>query len=125
MSGHPVVVRRRGPRTQRPCGRASRHPSALVVPMSASRQTVRVIYRGRVQGVGFRWTTCGIARRFAVDGSVRNLADGTVEMIAQGEPREVAAFREAIDDAMRELIDGQDVSAVDSPEQLSGFHIRH
>lgn len=49
----------------------------------------RVIFSGRVQGVGFRYTAEGIARRYDVAGFVRNLPDGTVEMLVQGPDQEV------------------------------------
>jgi acylphosphatase len=48
-----------------------------------------VIFRGRVQGVGFRYTTHRIAGRYKVTGFVRNLPDGTVEMLVQGDPTEL------------------------------------
>ena len=38
----------------------------------------RIIYSGRVQGVGFRWTAKELARGYDVLGTVRNLPDGTV-----------------------------------------------
>jgi acylphosphatase len=43
-----------------------------------------IIFTGRVQGVGFRFTTLDVANRYQLTGFVRNLADGTVEMVAQG-----------------------------------------
>lgn len=49
--------------------------------MSAAK---KVIFEGRVQGVGFRFTTFNIANRYDVSGYVRNCPDGTVEMHAQG-----------------------------------------
>jgi acylphosphatase len=52
----------------------------------------RVIITGRVQGVGFRWTTKDLARGFDVCGSVRNLPDGSVEILIMGERGEVDAF---------------------------------
>jgi acylphosphatase len=53
-------------------------------------QTARhVIFRGRVQGVGFRYTSRQIACHYAVTGFVRNLRDGDVEMFIQGEPAEI------------------------------------
>lgn len=42
-------------------------------------------FRGRVQGVGFRYTACTEGIRLGLTGWVRNLGDGTVEMEAQGE----------------------------------------
>lgn len=51
----------------------------------------RVIYRGTVQGVGFRMTCHSIAARHAVAGFVRNLADGAVELEIEGEPEQVEA----------------------------------
>ena len=44
----------------------------------------QVIFAGRVQGVGFRFTVFNIANRCRLTGFVRNAADGSVEMIVQG-----------------------------------------
>jgi acylphosphatase len=55
-------------------------------------QRVQCIFSGRVQGVGFRATAVGVARRHAVTGTVRNLPNGTVELEAQGEGTAVDAF---------------------------------
>ncbi|MCX6877562.1 MAG: acylphosphatase [Verrucomicrobia bacterium] len=52
----------------------------------------RVIYKGRVQGVGFRYTVKDLARSFDVCGWVKNLPDGNVELQAMGEAAEVEAF---------------------------------
>ena len=59
-----------------------------------------VLYRGRVQGVGFRWTAVQIARGFEITGQVRNLPDGRVELVAEGEPDEVTAFCDALAERM-------------------------
>ena len=53
---------------------------------SGSGGTVRrhIIFRGRVQGVGFRYQSQHAANAAGVTGWVRNNADGSVEMEAQG-----------------------------------------
>ena len=55
-----------------------------------------MIFSGRVQGVGFRFTAHRMAGRHQLTGYVRNLADGTVEMLAQG-------LAEDIDDCIRDI----------------------
>jgi acylphosphatase len=57
-----------------------------------------VIFIGRVQGVGFRFTVHRMANRHQLTGFVRNLPDGTVEMLAQGPARD-------IDDCVRDIRD--------------------
>ena len=49
-------------------------------------QTVakHIIFAGRVQGVGFRFTAHRIALRYDLTGYVKNLPDGSVEMLAHG-----------------------------------------
>jgi acylphosphatase len=56
----------------------------------------RVLYIGRVQGVGFRYTARQLAQGFAVAGHVRNLPDGSVELVAEGAPDQVDCFLAAV-----------------------------
>ncbi len=44
----------------------------------------QIIFKGRVQGVGFRYTTRRIAGRYDLTGYVKNLSDGSVEAVLQG-----------------------------------------
>ena len=48
---------------------------------------------GKVQGVGFRWWTRGLAGRLGVTGTVRNLPDGAVEVRASGSDDALARLR--------------------------------
>jgi acylphosphatase len=50
----------------------------------------RVIVRGRVQGVGFRWFVREHARTLRLSGWVKNLPDGMVELEVEGSPEKVA-----------------------------------
>ncbi len=52
----------------------------------------QVIFEGRVQGVGFRYTVKDLSRGFDVCGWVKNLDDGSVELQVMGEPDEVEDF---------------------------------
>jgi len=70
-----------------------------------------VIYTGRVQGVGFRFTTERIARRYELVGFVKNLPTGQVEMVVQGHPDDV-------NDCLRDISDtfGRGISDIKSNE---------
>jgi len=60
-------------------------------------KAVRVLVKGRVQGVGYRFFASQEARRFGLTGQVHNLPDGSVEAEAEGPiaqlERWVAALR--------------------------------
>lgn len=47
-------------------------------------ERLEVIYTGRVQGVGFRFTAAHVAQGLRVTGYVRNLPDGNVELVVEG-----------------------------------------
>ena len=44
----------------------------------------RILIKGRVQGVGFRWTVADLARKLGLQGLVRNLRSGQVEIFCEG-----------------------------------------
>jgi acylphosphatase len=50
------------------------------------------IFRGQVQGVGFRYTAKDLAETHKINGTVRNLSDGSVELVAQGSQEELERF---------------------------------
>ncbi len=60
---------------------------------------MEILYTGRVQGVGFRYTVKQTALGYDVTGTVRNLPDGRVELRAEGERAELEAFQAAIPEA--------------------------
>lgn len=72
--------------------------------MSESRSSKRVVVRGRVQGVGFRFATRAEAERLGVNGWVRNRADGSVEAELRGTEQQIEQMLDWLkrgpDDAM-------------------------
>jgi len=80
---------------------------------------------GRVQGVGFRYTTADEARRRRLTGWVRNLESGAVEAVFEGP-------HAAVLDMVRWCQEGPpgawvrdvDVKWDEPPEQLRDFEIR-
>lgn len=90
---------------------------------SSQRRTV--YYAGRVQGVGFRWTTHRIAKRHAVTGFVQNLDDGRVQVVAEGPSEELDRFFAAIEQAMAGKIASTQVSRSAATGEYSEFSIDH
>ncbi len=68
------------------------------------RELREVWYSGHVQGVGFRYTVLGLARRSDVTGYVRNLPDGRVHLVVEGDVHELDAFLEALAERMQGYI---------------------
>jgi len=85
----------------------------------------RVIFEGRVQGVGFRYTAKDLAKGFDVCGWVKNLPDGSVEMQVMGENREVMDFIHeiAVESALAARIQNHYVEAIAPLQGCKGFAI--
>ncbi len=85
---------------------------------------VEVVYRGRVQGVGFRATARAAAASFSVAGWVRNEPDGSVRLIAEGEPDDVDRFMAAISHRLGRYIESRHDHEM-PPLGERGFEIRY
>ena len=88
-------------------------------------QRREIYYSGRVQGVGFRYTTRNIASRFDVSGFVRNLPDGRVLLVVEGDGETLQAFVAAIGAEMEHYIRGTDSSVRPPTHEFTRFEIRH
>jgi acylphosphatase len=83
----------------------------------------RVLYSGRVQGVGFRYTARRIAQQHAVSGFVRNLDDGRVELVAEGAASEVDRLLAEIAEAMTGYIRDVKVDAIPVTGRYASFDV--
>jgi acylphosphatase len=88
------------------------------------RRRITVLYTGRVQGVGFRYTTKTVAAGFELTGIIRNLPNGQVELVAEGDSDELEAFREAIrNSGLKTFIHEEKIAWLEPLAQFKGFEI--
>ena len=89
-----------------------------------SRERLQILYSGRVQGVGFRYSTKALATGFDVVGTVRNLADGRVELMIEGSRTELEEFRKAVQDSeLGSLIRQEQINWSAAKNEFRGFEI--
>ncbi|NRB75511.1 MAG: acylphosphatase [Verrucomicrobiales bacterium] len=84
------------------------------------------LFAGRVQGVGFRYSTKNLAKGFDVLGWVKNLPDGRVELQIQGDEEELDEFiQELHDSPLGHHIQEQEERTVPLLDDVQGFSIQH
>ncbi len=79
---------------------------------------------GRVQGVGFRYSTAQEANRLGLVGWVRNLADGRVETQASGLADDIGAFLSWLERGPRLAMVLEVETREQAPADHQGFTIR-
>jgi Acylphosphatases len=83
----------------------------------------RIVFHGRVQGVGFRYTARHLAQSIGLSGWVRNEYDGTVLMEVQGREPMIFKLMEGLNRSM--FIDISWIDSEDIPvEEETSFKIR-
>ncbi len=87
---------------------------------------MRMIVRGRVQGVGYRAFVLHEARRLGLGGFTRNLPDGSVEVVAGGPRLQLDLFAErlAIGPPMSR-VEAVERTEIDSPPSHESFDVRY
>jgi acylphosphatase len=81
----------------------------------------RIVFRGRVQGVGFRYRERMAATQIGVTGWVRNNPDGTVTMEIQGTEEQIDSVIIAIERSKFIQIDSMDVKSLPLIEKEQDF----
>jgi acylphosphatase len=93
--------------------------------MSAAPQRRTIHFRGRVQGVGFRYTTRQIAASFVVSGYVQNLFDGSVLLVVEGLSAELDRFVGQIEATLDRYIESTQIDVTEPTGEFAGFEVRH
>ena len=87
-------------------------------------KTARILYSGKVQGVGFRASVLSLAKGYEVTGGVRNLPDGRVEILVQGPASEVEDFLLGVREShLAGHIENEELRPSEWDPGLKGFRI--
>lgn len=88
------------------------------------KKRLRVIYSGKVQGVGFRATVARLARSLPLEGSIRNRRDGRVELLVEGEGSAIARLLQGVGEThLASGIESVDAAWEEPTGDLRGFVI--
>jgi acylphosphatase len=93
------------------------------VPGTVDKQR-EIFFSGRVQGVGFRYTTRSVASGFEIAGFVRNLPDGRVQLVLEGTDEEMNNFLIELRKELGGYIFHQTETMRPATHRFSGFEIR-
>lgn len=88
-----------------------------------STQRLIATFEGRVQGVGFRWTTARAAREAGAVGWVRNESDGSVQLVAEGSPEQLEQLLQLLRDRMAGYIVRERLDHTPSTGEFHSFEI--
>lgn len=82
-----------------------------------------VIFKGRVQGVGFRFQVKMLADQLGLTGTVRNMYDGSVDVYIQGSENKIMYFFKGLEYIKFAVIDSKNIYEVNPIEDESEFDI--
>ena len=83
----------------------------------------RILFKGTVQGVGFRFTAKMIADRLNLTGNVKNLYSYDVESYVQGEEENIDRFIYELQNQRFIRIESIDKTEVDTIQDENSFDI--
>lgn len=83
------------------------------------------VFRGEVQGVGFRYRAFAKARELCICGWVCNMADGSVEMEAQGNAEDLDALVACMYQASHIRITDMQVEKLPVKSGETGFRMQN
>ena len=93
---------------------------------SSNNKRLTATFDGRVQGVGFRFTTVEIARNCNVTGFVQNMMNGSVTVVAEGsEDNLFKLLRELREAHIYRHVTSEDIHWRDATGEFEAFIIRY
>ena len=81
----------------------------------------RIVFRGWVQGVGFRWRARHAAELYGCTGFARNEWDGSVTLEIQGAQEQIDAVIDAVSQGRYIRIESMDSQTIPLAEDERGF----
>jgi len=85
----------------------------------------KINFKGRVQGVGFRWNSKDTLKNYNVKGYVKNLPDGTVELLLEGSREDVTIAMEAVEERMRGYWSSREYEDLPGESHWANFTIQY
>ncbi|MDZ7815149.1 MAG: acylphosphatase [Planctomycetota bacterium] len=85
---------------------------------------MKVVFKGRVQGVGFRFTARQLAALHGLRGFVRNEPDGSVLLMLQGRRDSVRDMLSDLKKRMSGYIESTDYNELPADADYDGFEVR-
>lgn len=89
------------------------------------KKQVHIFFSGRVQGVGFRFTTQRFALKYKIKGWVRNCHDGKVELLAQANADKLGLFLICLRESFEGYIMDEEIQWQDADSSLKDFSVRY
>lgn len=84
-----------------------------------------ISFKGRVQGVGFRYKLSHLARYYGLTGWVRNEYDGTVSAEMQGTAEEIEQLLQEMNEDRYIRVDRTSRERIPELPDENGFHIKY
>ena len=82
-----------------------------------------ILYSGRVQGVGFRFTVQRTAADLDLRGWVKNLPDGRVEILVEGDREKITQLCQNLEKYFLGYIKDKNIDFVPARGDCAGFDI--
>jgi len=92
--------------------------------LTIMKKQIHAYFSGRVQGVGFRYTSQDIARASGVSGWAKNLPDGRVEIVAEADESTLKLFLERINNSFSRYINDADATWSEATGEFRDFSIK-